>query len=191
MSSGKPTPNKRDDIIQAALELFGEHGIRATTTRDIAARAGITEGAIYRHFPSKEGLASSIFLDCMHRLLAHLQAAAAEGTTPGDRLCSTARAFFDFAENTPAAYNYIMMSHQDDLPALMAQEIKPKDVFAQAIADGMAAGEFRRMDVQLATGFVVGMCIRTMWFWNAGVLDLPRNEVGAELCDAIHRILAP
>ena len=191
MLHDKPAPNKRADIIQAALELFGERGIRATTTRDIAARAGITEGAIYRHFPSKEKLASSIFLDCMYRLLAHLQAAAAKGATPDKRLCSIARAFFAFAEDTPAAYNYIMMSHQDDLPALMAQETKPKDIFAQAIGDGMATGSFRRMDGQLATGFVVGMCIRTVWFWNAGILDLPRDEVVAGLCEAIHRILAP
>ena len=189
MDTPIPPRNRRQAIVDAALDLFAEKGIRATTTRDIAARAGITEGAIYRHFPSKDALAGGIFVDCMMRLLVHLQAAAAEGDTARERLCRTARAFLDFAEATPAAYNYIMVSHQDDLQALMAQETKPKDIVAAIIADGMAAGEFREMDVQLATAFVIGICIRTVFFWNAGMLDMPREEVVLGVCNAVHAIL--
>ena len=54
---------KKTDVIDAALALFMRKGIKATTTRDIALRAGISEGTIYRHFHSKEDLAESIFED--------------------------------------------------------------------------------------------------------------------------------
>ncbi|MFQ5675842.1 MAG: helix-turn-helix domain-containing protein, partial [bacterium] len=47
---------KKTDVIDAALALFMRKGIKATTTRDIALRAGISEGTIYRHFHSKEDL---------------------------------------------------------------------------------------------------------------------------------------
>ena len=40
--------------MEASLRLFSEKGIRETTIKDIAKEVGITEGAIYRHFNSKE-----------------------------------------------------------------------------------------------------------------------------------------
>lgn len=44
---------RREGILDAALALFSEKGFRAATTRELAARAGITEAMIYRHFRSK------------------------------------------------------------------------------------------------------------------------------------------
>ena len=43
----------RRRLRQAALELFQEHGYDATTTAEIAARAGVTERTFFRHFPDK------------------------------------------------------------------------------------------------------------------------------------------
>src|SRR5271154_561564 len=43
----------RRRLQQAALELFREHGYEATTTAEIAARAGVTERTFFRHFPDK------------------------------------------------------------------------------------------------------------------------------------------
>lgn len=43
-------------ILRAAEEMFGARGYEATTTRDIAAAADVTEAAIYRHFGTKEAL---------------------------------------------------------------------------------------------------------------------------------------
>ena len=43
-------------IETSALKLFAERGVDQTTTRDIAAGAGISEGAIYRHFESKDAM---------------------------------------------------------------------------------------------------------------------------------------
>src|SRR5438093_606620 len=57
-----PPPPKRDGaatrqkLLRAGLELFTTVGFRATTTPEIAARAGVAEGTIYRHFSGKEDL---------------------------------------------------------------------------------------------------------------------------------------
>ena len=47
-------------IERAALTLFAEHGIDGVSTKQIAKKAGISEGAIYRHFSGKEDLARSM-----------------------------------------------------------------------------------------------------------------------------------
>lgn len=58
--SGKRSP-KKDDIENAAMELFARYGFAGTTIKDIAVLAGVTEGALYRHYASKEEMALSLF----------------------------------------------------------------------------------------------------------------------------------
>src|SRR5882757_5265964 len=45
-----------DEVLDAALELFVEKGFAATRVEDIATRAGLSKGAVYLYFPSKEAI---------------------------------------------------------------------------------------------------------------------------------------
>ena len=51
-----PALTTRDRLLEAARELFTTAGYHATTTPILAQRAGVAEGTIYRHFPSKSAL---------------------------------------------------------------------------------------------------------------------------------------
>jgi AcrR family transcriptional regulator len=53
-------PGRRGEILAAALEVFTEKGYRAGSMRDVAARVGVTEPALYRHFAGKEELFLSL-----------------------------------------------------------------------------------------------------------------------------------
>ncbi len=54
---------RRASIIHSAAALFGERGFEGTKTREIAARAGVSEALIFRHFPSKEELYTAILAE--------------------------------------------------------------------------------------------------------------------------------
>jgi AcrR family transcriptional regulator len=62
----------RERLVQAALELFTTQGYQASTTPRIAARAGIAEGTIYRHFAGKEDLLNEIYRAAMRALVASI-----------------------------------------------------------------------------------------------------------------------
>ena len=51
---------KKEKILQAALELFAKEGYRVTSTSKVAKLAGVSEGLIFRHFTNKEGLLEAI-----------------------------------------------------------------------------------------------------------------------------------
>src|SRR5664279_2136763 len=65
MSLSQPTSRltgqeRREAIIQTAIDLFSEHGFRGTTTRELAAACGVSEPTIYQHFATKRDLYSAI-----------------------------------------------------------------------------------------------------------------------------------
>ncbi len=53
-------PDRRHQLLEAALEVFSRRGFDGTTTKEVAAAAGVTEAIIFRHFPSKQALYAAV-----------------------------------------------------------------------------------------------------------------------------------
>ncbi|MEM6377018.1 MAG: TetR/AcrR family transcriptional regulator [Bacteroidota bacterium] len=60
--------DKKEKILQVALELFANNGYDATATSKIAKGAGVSEGLIFRHFKNKKGLLDAIMHEAEHKL---------------------------------------------------------------------------------------------------------------------------
>ncbi|NJO89696.1 MAG: helix-turn-helix transcriptional regulator [Chloroflexia bacterium] len=59
---------KQENILKAALQLFAKEGFYATSTSKVAKQAGVSEGLIFRHFGSKEGLLQAILEEGENKL---------------------------------------------------------------------------------------------------------------------------
>jgi AcrR family transcriptional regulator len=79
----------RERVLEAARQVFAEHGV-GVPIDDVARRAGVGVGTVYRHFPAKENLFEAILVDSISKMGAAARTAA-ESDDPG-------RAFFDFLE---------------------------------------------------------------------------------------------
>jgi TetR/AcrR family transcriptional regulator, cholesterol catabolism regulator len=95
---GRPrkTPDERDDgnrrqaLLREAARLFRQQGFAATSTRDIAASAGMQSGSPFYHFESKEALLAAVMQEGMERALQRQRAAIAESVmerAPDPREC--------------------------------------------------------------------------------------------------------
>ncbi|MBC7633836.1 TetR/AcrR family transcriptional regulator [Aeromicrobium sp.] len=80
------TITARQRLIDAAVEAFAEKGFTATTTRDIASRAGMSPAAVYVHHDSKESLLFTVSLQGHRAALDVIDRAAESTTDPVDRL---------------------------------------------------------------------------------------------------------
>ena len=76
--------NARPKIEKAALELFIRDGIDAATTRGIADTAGVSEGALYRHYKGKDELALALFMQTHNQLGEMMLGAFSEVTSLAD-----------------------------------------------------------------------------------------------------------
>jgi len=84
----RPTGGVRtaDAILEAATELFYQHGYEATTLRQVAAKVGIQVGSLYNHINGKDDLLRNIMLRIMDDLLVAQRTALRGRTDPIDRL---------------------------------------------------------------------------------------------------------
>jgi len=64
---------RRGEILDAALAVFGEKGYEAGTMREIAARVGVSEPAIYRHYESKEAILADIVATAGDRIASYMR----------------------------------------------------------------------------------------------------------------------
>ena len=75
-----------DDVMQAALELFAEQGYANTSVRQVVDTAGVTKGALYHYFQSKDDLLFAIYERILSVQTEHLEAIIAKGAPVAETL---------------------------------------------------------------------------------------------------------
>jgi len=134
----------RQRLLRSALELFTVGGFRATTTPEIAQRAGVAEGTIYRHFTGKDHLLNEVYRTAQRWALAILVEIDAE-KAPGapERLQRLGRRLFEAAERDPAALRMLFHptadKHLDDKSREAAREVREQieKIVAMGKSDGV------------------------------------------------------
>ncbi|NPV48521.1 MAG: TetR/AcrR family transcriptional regulator [Armatimonadetes bacterium] len=181
---------KRDDIIRVARRLFAQRGVKATTVRDIAQAAGVTEGALYRHFASKEDLARFLFAGGAELFYEFLEHAAAEATDAAQRLRLLVAGFFEFAEANAEVFGFVMSQHYEGVGAVPGTHRLPKALFVETLQASMAEGKLRPMEPELGAALVIGMCVQSIFFHQRGLIERSAEEVRSEVCAAVDRVFA-
>jgi AcrR family transcriptional regulator len=87
---------RRQQILDAARELFFKKGFEHTTVEDIAARTELSKGTIYLYFPSKEEITISLMLEGSQILYQMLRASAAADGPADELLRSLGKAYLKF-----------------------------------------------------------------------------------------------
>ena len=128
--------DRRQSIEAAAAELFAERGFAGTGVADIAAEVGITPGAIYRHFSSKEDLLEHIVLGSLSRIGDVVDAATAEpGASSEARVRALIAAMLDIAQaNRAFVATYLKERHRLTDPALDRRQAAERDVTGRITA---------------------------------------------------------
>ena len=153
------TPTRRDGeatrqrLLRAALELYTTVGFRATTTPAIAARAGVAEGTIYRHFSGKEHLLNEVFRNAQ-RWGTTLVRESSEGLADAPaRLQQVARQLLDTASRDAALTRMLLRrreeQHLDEKSREAEREFR--DALQHVVAAGKSDGQVRSGPPELWT----------------------------------------
>lgn len=113
-----PTEARRAEIVAAVLHLAATQSPAHITTGDIAGELGFTQGAVFRHFPSKDAIWLAVLEWVNAELIAALERAAQEGRTPLDGLERVFMAHIRFVMAWPGVPRILFhdLQRPDDTP---------------------------------------------------------------------------
>jgi AcrR family transcriptional regulator len=125
-------PDRRAEILGAALEVFSSRGYHAASIDEIAQEAGISKALIYEHFPSKKDLHASLLERHMREIFERLTESAAT-PEPGEvRLRAGVDAFLDWVETHPQAFRLIFRDNFEADVAELLQRLQQQATYAIA-----------------------------------------------------------
>lgn len=153
---------RRAVTVETVVALAGEQNPSDITTAAIANRMGVTQGALFRHFPNKEAILQAVMEWVADRLLARIEAAATIETTPSAALEAIFHAHVDFVANHPGSPRILFAELQRPEASgakRMVQTLvrRYRKRLQQTLEQGRADGEFvTQLDVEAAAILFLG-----------------------------------
>jgi AcrR family transcriptional regulator len=158
-------------IMRSAVHLFVERGIDGTSVQDIARRAGVSVGALYRHFKSKEDLAYHLFTTHLSDFTLELATRVARVAGMKDKIHVYISTCFEAYESERDLFTFLILSEHQSLRKYPSSLRHPGHVAVDLVKEGLAAGDLRPLDPYVAASILVGSIIRLCVVRVHGTLD--------------------
>jgi len=175
---------RREDILQAARQVFFGQGAGHATIDDVAVRAEVSKGTIYLYFESKEAILAHLVLEGLDILSVHLQTAYAphKDLLPDERVRRLAHAYLKFSKSHHQYFRLMTAfdrgQFRERVPAPLYQEVSERSLASlrwleQALEQGRASGQFAITDCRRMAG--------VLWASLNGVLLLLDHPLRQEI----------
>jgi TetR/AcrR family transcriptional regulator, cholesterol catabolism regulator len=177
MRGDDPIPQS---ILDAAAKLFWANGYDRTTTREIAAAAGLKPATLYHHVSSKEEMLFALSLDGHRRMIEAVKTELDKDGAPIDTLREGMRAHMQLMLEELPLYAATMTEFRSLSTALRAEIVIQRDeyeaLWTASLRRAQAAGELRRdMDARvLCLSFLSQANWSIFWYSPDGMLSVSR-----------------
>ncbi|RLJ71610.1 TetR family transcriptional regulator [Hydrogenivirga caldilitoris] len=186
--SGEQT---KRSIILTAKKLFVEKGYFNTSMRDIAKEAGVSTGALYHHFESKEEIAGEIYRETVEKIKERLEKALREGEGAREKIKGVIRELLILAEEDRYTMEYALyVKHREilDVPVCSAE---PMDLLKKFCREEIDKGRIRAIDPELCAVCITAAPVRLMQLKWDGVIKEPLTSYADSLGECVWRSLSP
>jgi AcrR family transcriptional regulator len=184
--AGRPV---KERLLRVATRLFARHGFEGTSVQDIVDAAGVTKGAMYHYYGSKDDLLYEVYHQLLTMQMSHLTDIVKGPGTAEERVRAAA---IDVVESSLANlddmivfFRSLHMLPDDRQTRVRAERRAYHDQFRSLVEEGMAAGVFR---TEVSADVVVHYFLSTVnqlgsWFRPDG--PLTARQVGEQYTDLL------
>jgi AcrR family transcriptional regulator len=180
----------KENLITSALRLATAHGVEGASVRRIARDAGVTEGALYRHFKNKDDLWREVYTRIVERLVEAKSRLVDAGMPTRETLSEWVRLSYAFYDENPDAFTYVLLMPSRVAANLGEVYTEQSRLFIRLIERAEQEGTVRAIDPALAMSHFSGLMLSVPRLINEGVLAGPAGNYVDEVVDAIWRVLA-
>jgi len=153
--------NARPKIERAALKLFISEGVDAATTREIADVAGVSEGALYRHYKGKDELALALFMETHNRLAEMMQDAFSHPGSIEDKVRRAVAAYCQLADEDWLLFSFHLASLNKFVPHDTRRDDDPVSVVEKLVSMLMANGDIPKGDPAIIAAMALGVVMQS------------------------------
>lgn len=167
-----PTEARQAEIIAVALRLVQDRSPAGITTTDLAQAIGLSQGALFKHFPSKDAIWLGVMAWVAEHLLGVLHDAAEQSTTPLEALRAVFDAHVDFVVAHPGVPRVIFHELQQAQDSALKQQVRGLmqgyrqlllRLLHSAVQSGAAAADLdTSAAATLFVGIVQGLVMQSM-----------------------------
>ena len=176
-------------IDDAAIDLFVKVGIDGATTKLIAAAAGISEGAIYRHYKSKDELALTLFMGAHRRLSGLVEEAAAGESGIRAKAAAIVAAYCQAADENWPLFTFHMLSMHRFLPYYQEDGRDPVSVIETLLKRAMMDAEIPPADPRVLAAMAIGVIVQTAQNKAYGRFDASMSAHAPLMTAAVQAVL--
>lgn len=191
-STGTPKkrrgPATRKKILQESLSLFARKGFDATSVRDISQAVGVSDAALYRHFPSKENIAAELFSHHFGALARVIREAGADQTNFPALIEKLTGILCELHDQSPDVFAFILLNQHEHLRFVNDDGNVVAEIAAIMNA-ASARGDIAIADGELAAAMALGVAVQPAVFKLYGRLPGPLSDRKAVISRAISAAL--
>lgn len=172
MQTRLPTEERQAEIVAAALRLAREASPALITTTDIAGAIGVTQGAVFKHFPTKDAIWVGAARWVREALMQTVNTAAANAASPLDALSAMFRAHVNFVIAHPGVPRLIFHELQQPADTATKTEVRVllqgyrqllMDILARAESEGQVIADLdREAAATTFVGLIQGLVMQAM-----------------------------
>ena len=181
------TAARRRRLIEAAVSLAGEGGYDAVQMRDVAARAEVALGTLYRHYSSKDQLLLAALADQAGALRARLAQRPPEGDAPAERVAEVLRRASRALARDPRLSAAMVTALSSPEPDTTSTKVEVYDILRTIIGGALDGATVEDLDGVLRVLGYVWLAVLASWV--GGMIDGPRMT--ADLTIAAYLLLDP
>jgi len=173
----------RDRIIASAVELFEKKGYHSTTIQEIGEKAGVSKGAVFHYFSSKNEILFLIhekFINVILNRAENVLKRSDLGTAEKLRelIVNLVELIAEYKPYVVVFFQEFKYVEQERLPLIKEKRDRCEQIYRRVLEQGMSAGEFRKdLDPDMVTKAIFGMCDWSHQWLNPGGRLTPR-EIG-------------
>lgn len=160
------TINRKDALLQAAKDLFGEYGYAETTFKKISERAGVALGLLTHHYGNKEKLFLASGMDVLEKFEVFLTAAVRPAASGRDGVLRFCKAYLDFSIDANSNWlvlvrcsPYSDMKTGADRDLMDSSFTRIHDILAGQLQRGIADGTLYCRDVTTTAQVIISLLV--------------------------------
>ncbi|MDG4892501.1 TetR family transcriptional regulator [Mesorhizobium sp. WSM4976] len=167
-----PAEERREVTVETVIDLAAEQNPADITTGAIAKRMGVTQGALFRHFPSKDAILHAVMEWVSERLLSRIDKAIGTAASPLEALEAAFMTHIDFISDHPGVPRMLfgeLQRAEQTMAKRMAQTLIQRygERLGRVVAEGKERGELAatlddRAAVTLFIGTIQGLVMQSL-----------------------------